>query len=338
MIRIEGLNVRFGDFHLRDLSLELPAGRTLAVLGPSGAGKSVLLETVMGVRPPESGRVLIAGVDVGQLPPESRNIAYIPQDLSLFPHLSARENILFGLRARRRQVSGERLEWLLERLHLRGLVDRADVMSLSGGERQRVAVARALAVEPRVLFLDEPFSALDRRRRLDTVELMRDVTGRLNTTVVLVTHDLEEASALADDVAVLLDGSLAQHGPRDEVFNHPQNRRVASFLLMTNIIEREHLPVLCDGTAPDSRWIGVRPEETVLLTESDGRPNCFDAVVEDAVLLATRWSIRFKVPIGDRAVRIESSLQPGRFRVLRPEPGKRLIVHLPPEAIVGLKS
>ena len=259
MIRIEGLNVRFGDFHLRDLSLELPAGRTLAVLGPSGAGKSVLLETVMGVRPPESGRVLIAGVDVGQLPPESRNIAYIPQDLSLFPHLSARENILFGLRARRRQVSGERLEWLLERLHLRGLVDRADVMSLSGGERQRVAVARALAVEPRVLFLDEPFSALDRRRRLDTVELMRDVTGRLNTTVVLVTHDLEEASALADDVAVLLDGSLAQHGPRDKVFNHPQNRRVASFLLMTNIIEREHLPVLCDGTAPDSRWIGVRP-------------------------------------------------------------------------------
>lgn len=336
MIRIEQLAVQFGDFQLRDLTLHLPAGRTLAVLGPSGAGKSVLLETLMGVRPPAAGRVMLAGQDAGQLPPEARNIAYIPQDLALFTHLSVRDNIEFGVRARRRSMSKENFDSLVERLQLGAVIDRRDVSGLSGGERQRVALARALAVDPQVLFLDEPFSALDRERRLDAVELLRDVKSRLETTVVLVTHDLEEASALADDVAVLLDGTLAQHGTRDEVFHHPRTRRVASFLLMSNIIERERLPVVTTERDASSRWIGIRPEETVLLTEAGGRPNCFHAVVEDAVLLATRWKIRFRARVGDHEVPIEASLQPGRFRVLKPMPGRELIVHLPPEAIVGL--
>ncbi len=336
MIRIEELSVRFGDFHLRDISLELPTGRTLALLGPSGAGKSVLLETLMGVRSPETGRVLLEGVDAGKLPPEARNIAYIPQDLALFPHLTVRENILFGLRARRRPLSEETVAPLVERLQLESVIDRKDVSGLSGGERQRVSLARALAVEPRVLFLDEPFSALDQVRRMDAVELLRDVKSRLDTTVVLVTHDLEEASALANDVAVLLDGTVAQHGTRDEVFNRPNSRQVASFPKMKNILERDELPVVTGERDAHSRWVGIRPEETVLLTEAAGRPNCFPAVVEDAVLLATRWSIRFRVPVGTRNVQIEASLQPGRFRVLKPLPGRELIVHLPPEAIVGL--
>lgn len=337
MIRVEELAVRFGDFHLRDLDIDLAEGRTLAVLGPSGSGKSVLLETIMGVRPPAAGRVLIAGVDAAGLPPEARDIAYIPQDLALFPHLSVRDNILFGVRARRRSTPKD-LDDLIERLRLRDVFDRRDVLSLSGGERQRVALARALAVEPKVLFLDEPFSALDRGRRLDAVDLLRDVTSRLGTTVVLVTHDLEEASALADDVAVLLDGRLAQHGTRDQVFDRPRSREVARFLLMVNIFERAELPVTCGSHDSDSRWIGIRPEETVLLTEPEGRPNCFHAVVEHAVLLATRWSIRFRVAMNGHEVRIEASLQPGRFRVLRPEPGRELFVHLPPEAIVALNE
>lgn len=336
MIQIEDLTVQFGDFQLRELCLELAAGRTLAVLGPSGAGKSVLLETLMGVRAPQAGRVLIHGTDARELPPEAREIAYIPQDLALFPHLSVRDNILFGARARGRSSDTRQLSWLVERLQLEEVFERKSVLGLSGGERQRVALARALAVEPRVLFLDEPFSALDRERRRDAVELLRDVKSRLGTTIVLVTHDLEEASLLADDVAVLLDGRLAQHGSRDVVFNHPVSRRVARFLLMSNILERACLPVVTVDGHAESRWIGIRPEEIVLLTEAGERPNCFDAVVEEAVQLATRWSIRFRVSIGGRVVKIEASLQPGRFRVLRPLAGRELVVHLPPEAIVGL--
>ncbi|MFT7484587.1 MAG: ABC-type Fe3+/spermidine/putrescine transport system ATPase subunit [Candidatus Paceibacteria bacterium] len=337
MIRLEQLAVRFGTFQLHDVSLELPQGRTLALLGPSGAGKSILLETIMGVRQPASGRVLLEGVDAGHMPPEARNIAYIPQDLALFPHLSVRENILFGSRARGRVLTESALDSLVQRLRLEGVIARKDVGGLSGGERQRVSLARALAVEPRVLFMDEPFSALDQARRMDAVELLRDVKAELGTTIVLVTHDLEEASVLADDVAVLLDGTLAQHGSRDSVFQRPESRAVALFLMMKNIFERDELPLETLERDANCPWVGVRPEETVLLTDTDGRPNCFTAVVEDAVLLASRWSIRFRVPIGERAVRIEASLQPGRFRVLQPVPGRELVVHLPPEALVGLE-
>lgn len=336
MIHIEDLAVSFGDFHLSQVSLKLERGRTLAVLGPSGAGKSVLLETLMGVRVPARGRVVIDGADVSSLPPEARDIAYIPQDLALFPHMNVRENLLFGLHARGRRDDHGVLEELSSALQLEALLDRQDVATLSGGEQQRVALARALAVEPKVLFLDEPFSALDRMRRFEAVELLRGLAARLGTTIVLVTHDLEEASALADDVAILLDGRLAQHGERDEVFNRPANRRVASFLMMVNLIERADLPVQCDSPEPKSRWFGIRPEETVLLTESDGRPNCFEATVEEAVLLASRWSIRFRISTAKGSVPITASLQPGRFRVLQPTKGRELIVHLPPEAVVEL--
>jgi ABC-type Fe3+/spermidine/putrescine transport system ATPase subunit len=338
MISIEHLSARFGSFKLDDISLEVGSGRTLVVLGPSGAGKTLLLETIMGVRRPEAGRVSIDGRDLLGLPPEERRISYIPQDLALFPHLSVRDNILFGLRARSR-AGGQAtvlFDMLVERLGLAPVVDRREVLNLSGGERQRVAIARALIIEPRVLFLDEPFSALDRVSRLEALMTLRLVKQELGTTIVLVTHDLEEASALGDDLAILMAGQLVQRGTRDEVLLRPRSRSVASFLLVKNILPAAALPLVLREGARESRWLAIRPEEIVLLEGADGRPNCFPARVLDTVLLASRWGIELALsgPTGD--VRVEAALQPGRFRVLQPTVGRELVAHLPPEGIVSL--
>ena len=338
MIAIEHLSARFGSFRLDDISLAVAPGRTLAILGPSGAGKTLLLETIMGVRRPEAGRVLVLGRDLLGLPPEERQISYIPQDPSLFPHLGVRGNILFGLRARSRALRQPpaRFDTLVERLGLAPVVERREIASLSGGERQRVALARALIVAPRVLFLDEPFSALDRVSRLDALMTLRAVRAELGTTVVLVTHDLEEASALADDLAVILDGRLAQHGERDDVLSRPKSRLVASLLLLKNILPADVLPLELSAGERRMRWLAIRPEELVLLEDAGGRPNCFPARVLDTVHLASRWAIELALlgPTGE--VEVEAALQPGRFRVLQPSVGRELVVHLPPEAIVPL--
>lgn len=340
MIAIEHLSASFGSFRLEDISLQVGPRRTLVILGPSGAGKTLLLETIMGVRRPDAGRVRIDGVDILRLPPEERRISYIPQDLALFPHLGVRDNILFGLRARsrRRDAPPSRLDELVARLGLASLLDRPDVQSLSGGERQRVALARALIVEPRVLFLDEPFSALDRVSRLEALTTLRSLKADLGTTVVHVTHDLEEASALSDDLGIIMDGRVVHHGARDEVLHRPKNRAIASLLLMKNILPAGALTVALEGGAPGSRWLAIRPEEVVLLEHDDGRPNCFGARVLDAVLLASRWAIVLALSGPGGEVKVEAALQPGRFRALRPEAGRRLVVHLPPEAIVPLEE
>jgi len=278
--------------------------------------------------------VYINGQDVSWLPPEARRISFIPQDIALFPHLGVRENILFGLRSRSHcAAAAPQFDWLIDRLGLGPLIDRDDIESLSGGEQQRVALARALVVEPHVLFLDEPFSALDRLSRLDVVELLRAVKQRLGTTVVHVTHDFEEASALADDIAVVQGGQIVQHGERDAVFSRPANRSIAIFLLVKNILPAGALPLEFPSGNRRPQWVGIRPEEVVLLSEADDRPNCFETRVEEVIPLHGRWSIRLEVRGG---ITLDAFVSANQFRTLRPEPGHRLVAHLPPETIVCL--
>lgn len=264
MIRVENLCIEFGSFALRDISLDLAGGGSLAILGPSGAGKSLLLESVMGARTPRSGRVLLDGRDVTSLPPEQRGVSYIPQDLALFPHLDVRGNVLFGLRTTAERRDGaELLGELSETLGIRHLLDRRDVRTLSGGEQSRVALARALMVRPRVLFLDEPFAALDTASRMDLVQALRDLRRIRPVTLFLVTHDLDEAALLADDVAILMEGVLVDRGPVGRVLQHPRTRAAARFLNFRNILPPP------PGSPPETVAVAIHPGRVQV---SLGRP------------------------------------------------------------------
>jgi ABC-type Fe3+/spermidine/putrescine transport system ATPase subunit len=225
---LEGLTTTAGSFRLGPIELRVGAGEVLVVLGPSGAGKTTLLDTIAGFRPPVSGRIQLAGRDITGAPPEQRGIGVVFQHAALFPHLSVRDNIRFGPRAR-----GENREKQLDDLLARfGLVDHADrrPRSLSGGERQRVALARALAGEPDLLLLDEPLSALDQPTREDLRGVLQHLLSDLRIPAVHVTHDREEALILGDEIAVIVNGELRQVQLASEIVSCPGDADVARIL------------------------------------------------------------------------------------------------------------
>lgn len=238
MIRIERLCASYGHFKLRNVSLDVAAGECCVIIGPSGAGKSMLLETVLGLKKPEAGRIMLDGRDITHLPPEDRHVAYIPQDVALFPHLSVRDNILFGRRMRKTlHDSDADLARLATMLEIDHLLARRSITTLSGGERQRVALARALITHPRVLFLDESFAALDNHIRTQILTQFRELQRTLALTVIAVTHSHQQASILADKLAVMITGGLVQTAPVDELFARPANRAVARLLALRNIYD-----------------------------------------------------------------------------------------------------
>lgn len=213
---------------LGPIDLQVTAGRVLVVLGPSGAGKTLLLATIAGLRPSQSGQVRLAGRDLTPLPPDRRRVGLVFQDGALFPHLSVRENIRFGPKAGARS-SVAVADQLLDRLGIAGLAGRAP-RSLSGGERQRVALARALAIQPELLLLDEPLSALDQPTREELRAVLQQVLGELAIPAVHVTHDRDEAFSLADDIAVIAGGAISQTGPAGDVAASPGDQVAARLL------------------------------------------------------------------------------------------------------------
>ncbi len=231
-IRAQNVTKRFGDFTALDnVSVDIPTGSLTALLGPSGGGKSTLLRIIAGLEQPDSGSIEIAGADSTSLPPQQRNVGFVFQHYAAFKHMTVRGNVAFGLEIRKRpkREVDARVNELLALVHLSQFADRYP-SQLSGGQRQRMALARALAVEPQVLLLDEPFGALDAKVRKELRDWLRRLHDEVHVTTVFVTHDQEEAMEVADEIVVINNGAVEQIGTPDQLYDEPVNDFVMNFL------------------------------------------------------------------------------------------------------------
>ena len=256
MIEARRISKRFGDFTaLDDVSVDVPTGSLTALLGPSGSGKSTLLRVIAGLENPDAGSVRLDGEEVTNRPPQSRGVGFVFQHYAAFKHMTVWDNVAFGLTIRRRPRSEikHRVNELLDLVQLTGLAKRYPAQ-LSGGQRQRMGLARALAVDPKVLLLDEPFGALDARVRKELRIWLRRLHDETHTTTVIVTHDQEEAMDVADRVVVMNAGRIEQTAPPRELYDHPANEFVMSFVGPVNRLGDTF----------------IRPHDVELLLEPDG--------------------------------------------------------------------
>jgi sulfate/thiosulfate transport system ATP-binding protein len=273
-IVVRGANKHYGDFAALDnVDFEVPSGSLTALLGPSGSGKSTLLRAIAGLDQPDTGTVTINGRDVTGVPPQRRGIGFVFQHYAAFKHLTVRDNVAFGLKIRKRPKAEikEKVDNLLEVVGLAGFQGRYP-NQLSGGQRQRMALARALAVDPQVLLLDEPFGALDAKVREDLRAWLRRLHDEVHVTTVLVTHDQAEALDVADRIAVLNKGRIEQVGSPTDVYDAPANAFVMSFLGAVSAL---------NGTLvrPHDIRVGRNPEMAIASTD--------DSVQSTGVLRAT---------------------------------------------------
>jgi sulfate transport system ATP-binding protein len=231
-IEAHSVTKNFGNFvAVKDVSISVPTGSLTALLGPSGSGKSTLLRVISGLEQPDDGRVVIEGNDVTGLAPQRRGIGFVFQHYAAFKHMTVRKNVAFGLEIRRRPRAeiSTRVDELLELVQLTGLAKRYPAQ-LSGGQRQRMALARALAVEPTVLLLDEPFGALDARVRKELRAWLRRLHEEVHVTTIFVTHDQEEAMEIADQIVLMNQGRVEQVGGARDLYEQPANEFVMSFI------------------------------------------------------------------------------------------------------------
>ncbi len=342
MIRVEGLTIHLRGFDLEKVDLAVSPGEFFTLLGPTGAGKTLVLESIAGLVPVNSGRILIDRRDVSRLPPEKRRIGIVYQDSALFPHLTVAENIRFGLRYHRRDrnLPGDRIPFLVERFSLDRLLDRS-VAHLSGGEKQRVALARALAVDPSVLLLDEPLSALDPNFRGEIREILKGLHAETGITVLMVTHDFAEAHYLAQRTAVLNAGRVEQVGDTGTVFSRPATLFVAEFVGMKNILGARF-----DGRAAVSGGLSLvlasppgRAHGSLAVRPEDVRLHPPDAVQESANTLrgivtgVLHQGVFSEVGVRVKGVDLKSLIPTGEVLRLGLAPGRTVACTIDPAAV-----
>jgi sulfate transport system ATP-binding protein len=280
-ISVEGANKCFGDFQaLDDVSIEVPDGSLTALLGPSGSGKSTLLRAIAGLETLDGGRVLIDGEDVSKKPTQKREVGFVFQHYAAFKHMTVFENVGFGLKIRKESKAkiSDRVHELLDLVQLHGLADRYP-SQLSGGQRQRMALARALAVEPQVLLLDEPFGALDAKVRKDLRAWLRRLHEEMHVTTIFVTHDQEEAMDVAEQLVVMNQGRVEQSGSADDLYEHPANEFVMSFVGEVNRLGDSY----------------VRPHDIEVVLDADESTD--EGMVKRIVALG--FEIRVELVLGD---------------------------------------
>ena len=312
-VRLEGLRREYGTVVALDgFDLTVAPGELVALLGPSGCGKTTTLRLLAGLEDADRGRITVAGKDITHLPASKRDMGMVFQAYSLFPHMTVRQNVAFGLRLRR-VSKAERDRRALEMLELVGLSEQADryAHQISGGQQQRVALARALAIQPQVLLLDEPLSALDAKVRAQLRDQIRRIQLEVGITTLFVTHDQEEALAIADRVGVMREGRIEQLGPPTDVYMRPETSFVAEFVGLTNRLDGEvhggtvtvrgcALP-LVDPSTSDSKVIAlVRPEAVSLASSTAGQSGPLTGTVIATTFLGA--SSRVTVDLGDATI------------------------------------
>jgi ABC-type Fe3+/spermidine/putrescine transport system ATPase subunit len=305
-LSIDGVSKSFGSTPVLDgIHVDVEAGELVSLLGPSGCGKTTTLNVVAGFLPADTGRVLLAGKDVTAVPPYRRDTAVVFQNYALFPHLRVRDNVAYGLRARKLPAAdvASRVQEALALMDIAQLADRYPGQ-LSGGQQQRVAVARAVAVRPRVLLMDEPLSNLDAKLRQEIRLELRALQQRLEQAVLFVTHDQEEALSISDRIAVLNAGRVEQVGSPSEVFERPRTVFVADFMGVENIFPGEavdgryrtadglELPVPSAGPADH---VGIRPSAVRLAPAGEPSPTEHKAQVTGRVYLGD--SVRYHLEL-----------------------------------------
>jgi len=312
MLELKNISKSLGDFNLKNINLVVDDYEYLVILGPTGTGKTVLLEVIAGMYPPDRGSIYFNGTDITGFEPEERQIGFVYQDYLLFPHLNVRENILFGLKIRKKPKTfmQTQLEQMVDVLRIEPLLNRYPA-TLSGGEQQRVAIARALITAPRLLLLDEPLSALDPQSRDSFRQELKRIHRMSGITTIHITHDFTEANALADRIAVVHDGQLEQVGQPEDIFNKPRSYFVAHFVGSENIYEGDisikdgNKIITVDGnqlsvvTEYDGRVkMAIRPEDIIIAydrLESSAR-NCLRGTVTE--ILPLGMVVKVKVEAG----------------------------------------
>ena len=345
-LTVEALERRFeaGVVALRGVSFAVEDGRVAALLGPSGCGKTTVLRLIAGLDRPDGGDVLIDGQSVLGRPPHRRGVGLMFQELALFPHLNVTRNIEFGLRMANwpRPAREARIAQLLSLMGLAGLGKRR-IHELSGGERKRVALARTLAPQPNVLLLDEPLGALDETLKQELRGHLREVLTRLRTTALIVSHDLRDAVAVADDIVVMDEGEVLQAGPLSAVLGSPRSVRVARLLGYVPIAEGpvENGRVVADGVGavpvpdgvslggqarvlahpssllavPPDRGLGCGIEGTVLASRPDGPTQLIDVALDEQRVVQARWEWDLMPPANGATVALAA--RPGTLRFFR---------------------
>ena len=306
-IVVREISKSFGEFvALRDISLEVPTGSLTALLGPSGSGKSTLLRVIAGLERPDTGGVLIAEEDVTGSAPQRRGVGFVFQHYAAFKHMTVYENVAFGLRIRHRPRPEvrERVGELLRLVQLEGFAERYPAQ-LSGGQRQRMGLARALAVDPKVLLLDEPFGALDARVRKELRAWLRRLHDETHTTTVIVTHDQEEAMEVADRIALMNEGRIEQVGTPRELYERPTNEFVMSFVGPVNRVGDAY----------------IRPHDLELRSEPNGATQ--EAMVERLVHLG--FEVRVEL-VRDDGTRLSAQVTREEAAALELEVGQIVYV------------
>lgn len=322
-IHVENVSKQFGSFKaVDDVSLEIKSGSLVALLGPSGSGKSTLLRLIAGLELPDRGKIWLTGEDATYRSVQERNIGFVFQHYALFKHLTVRKNIAFGLEIRQapKDKVKARVEELLELVQLQGLGDRYP-SQLSGGQRQRVALARSLAVEPKVLLLDEPFGALDAKVRKDLRAWLRRLHDEVHVTTVFVTHDQEEAMEVADEIVVMNKGVVEQVGTPAEIYDSPASAFVMGFIGPVNVLPSSSKIFQKTGFDTTQEQMFLRPQDILIEKQPNG--NGVTATVSRIIHLG--WEIQAELTLDDGQI-IMAHLTRERFDELQLQPQQKVYI------------